>query len=228
MASDFSSIWQSFRSELASRNERLDGELAAVWRELDAILESQRQSFPSPGAWRWEYGKIDSLRALFEDAAPTLLAEPMQCYRKARPQERVLAALDDYEAGLASIIRRLPAAVEVSGRDLADTLRPEARGRIRAVWRRWQRRPRTVPLRAIAEAHFQRQREQRAEWIGTYLLVLAQASLAVGVRQDRCPARALRQDCPSAAGGANATLSQSAAAREGLGGAGRLRGGHCR
>jgi len=179
MASDFSSIWQSFLSELASRNERLDGELAAAWRELDAILESQKQSFPAPGAWRWEYGKIDALRALFDKAAPALLAEPMQRYRKARPQERVLAALEDYEAGIAVSIRRLPAAVEVSGRDLADTLRPEARGRIRAVWRRWQRRPRTVPLRAIAEAHFQRQREQRAEWIGTYLLVLAQASLAV-------------------------------------------------
>jgi hypothetical protein len=36
-----------------------------------------------------------------------------------------------------------------------------------------------MPLRAIAEAHFRRQREQRANWIGAYLLVLAQASLAV-------------------------------------------------
>jgi hypothetical protein len=166
MASDFSSVWQSFSSELANRNERLAAELTAAWRDLDSVLEGQRQCFPTEEQWHWEYGKIDSLRSLFEEAAGPLLAEPMQRYRKAKPQQRVLAALEDHEAGLASIIRQLPGSIEVSGREVADVLRPKARGRIRAVWRRWQRRPRAMPLRAIAEAHFRRQREQRAKWIG--------------------------------------------------------------
>ncbi len=162
-----------------ARNQRLLDELNAAWKDLDAILESQKDSFPVPGPWRWEYAKIESLRALFEEAAETLLSEPLRRYRKARPQQRVLAALEDHEAALAAIIRQLPGSMEVAGRDLAATLRPEAHARFRGTLRRLQRRPRPVPLRLIAERHFQAQRLDWAEATGTLLLVLAQASLAV-------------------------------------------------
>jgi hypothetical protein len=142
MPAEFPEVWQSFQAQLVARNQRLLDEVTSAWKELDAILESQKDTFPTPGPWNWQYAKLDSLRTLFEEAAETHLSDPMRRYRKARPQQRVLTALEDHEAALAAINRQLPHTIEVAGRDLAATLRPEAHVRFRGMLRRLPSRSR--------------------------------------------------------------------------------------
>jgi hypothetical protein len=171
--------WQLVSSELEARNERLGSELAAAWNDLSVLLEEVRGALPAQDAPKSEAGKLDSLRALWGELGTPFVLLPVGRCDRLRPQERALAAIEDHRAGIDDLIRQLPATLQVSGSELAETLGPLAGGRWRSYPLRWRRKPRTAFIRAASQAFLQRWQLRQARLHGELLLILAQACLAL-------------------------------------------------
>ncbi len=171
--------WQSLSSDLGARNERLSRELEGAWRGLHGLLQQVQSEFPEQDGPSWDAGKLESLRSLFGDFGGRFVVAPLGRCDRMRPQERALAAIEDHRAGLDDLIRQLPATLQVSGSELAETVGALAGGRWRSYPVRWRRKPRTVYIRAASRAFLQHWQLRQARLHGELLLILAQGCLAL-------------------------------------------------
>ncbi|HTQ57911.1 MAG TPA: ATP-binding protein [Bryobacteraceae bacterium] len=178
-------LWSGFCNELESRTAHLAGEFSAAWRDLAALIAAQRDAFailnkPEPPADRPQ-----SLAAFFEGVAPVLLAEPLAVYARKRPIARSLAAMEEYESNLEDLLRRLPRAAELSGRELAG-LSSGSRRSLAGLYRPFQRRPRPIRLREAVSDHIQERILRRAALDGAFQLLLAQSAFHLLVPWQAC------------------------------------------
>jgi hypothetical protein len=171
-----SGIWTEFCKELHARTGQLTGEFAGAWRDIAALTAAQRESFESLPMPPRPADRPQVLEAFFAEASPTLLTEPLALYGQRRPLQRCLAALENHEAVLDDLLRRLPKTTEISGRGLIEICSADRRPRV-ASWRALQTKPRTVQLRDAVEDHLQRVILGRAALDGAFQLLMAQASL---------------------------------------------------
>ena len=175
---NFTDIWNQLRTEVQTRNSRLEAEYRAAWGDLSALLHDASIAVQNEVRSTIAPGQISALEGFLNDAGQRLAFDAIKTFRKIRPQERALAALDAHESGLEDLVRRLPETVVVSGRELVDALGPERFSRLSAYW--MGRRERIdLPLRAVLQAHCIDEAERRAGLDGAFFLALSQVSLAL-------------------------------------------------
>ncbi|MEX2301395.1 MAG: ATP-binding protein [Bryobacterales bacterium] len=177
--SELSQLWESFSGDFEARNQRLIEELQASWQDLAGLLDAVEPELAWAGERKWEAGKLDSLRALFGEAANRMLLAPLARNERLRPQGRALAAIEDHRAALDDLTRHLPATLEVIGRELAETVGPLAAASWRSYPLRWRRKPRPAHVRAASRLFLQSWQRRQAKLQGELLLWMAQASLAL-------------------------------------------------
>jgi hypothetical protein len=119
--------WRTLRERVDGRNARLVSELRAAWEAMSGLLSRQvetlRQIPESPAD-----GDFQALGVIFESCGSKLLLEPAAEYRRMNPQQRVLSAFDDYDRGIADIIRTMPEFVTVSGSGWSEIIGIEGMG----------------------------------------------------------------------------------------------------
>ncbi len=172
----FLEIWQLLQLELEARNRQLQSRYETVFSDLsttvqDEVISVQQQDVPTSRP-----GEISSIRSFVQGAGKPLLFEPIRSFRRARPQERVLEAIENHDAGLDDLIRRVPQTVNISGPELVDVMGPHIASRV-SRYLLLKRDRVTLPLRRIVELQFLSESEQRSKLDGTLLLFLSQSSL---------------------------------------------------
>ncbi len=193
MGREFQDIWQQFQVALETRKERLLKEMTAASENIDALLSEVQEAFLPAEGWQWQPGQLSSMQSLFDQTAESLLGKAWARYQKLRPQQRALNALEEYQSGLDVAVRRLPATVEISGRELVEVLGPTVRSRLRSRLLHWRGKPRPLPLRAVVRNRLHRQALRRAKLDGAYFLSLARATLDLLDPWQVVRAEALRQ-----------------------------------
>ena len=173
----FEQAWSGFRDQFQVRAARLADEVTAAWDDVRSLTEALAESLDSIVAAEPPPAKIESLEALFGDRGKHLLSEPLAVYRKKRPLQRVLSAIEQYDAALDDLVRQLPAGAQVSGRRLVELVAPETGARFRKRWLGWQESPRSLGLRNIVSAHLRRDAWRRAVADGAFQVLLAKSSL---------------------------------------------------
>jgi hypothetical protein len=177
--SELSQLWESLSSDFEARNQRLIEELQSSWQDLSGLLDAVDPELPWAGERHWEAGKLDSLRALFGESANRMLLATLARNERLRPQGRALAAIEDHRAALDDLTRQLPATLEATGRELAETVGPLAAASWRSYPLRWRRKPRPAHVRAASRLFLQSWLRRQAKLQGELLLWMAQASLAL-------------------------------------------------
>ena len=129
----FQSIWKWLHMEAAARSSQFLAEWNAAWADLESLLQAQAAAFERAAQSVPDPADPASLQHLMGAPASALLFEPVQAYRKARPYERALAALENYQAGIEDLVRGLPHTIAVRGPELLETLHPVHASRFRAV-----------------------------------------------------------------------------------------------
>ena len=173
----FRKTLEALRGEVEVRNQRLAAECEAAWAGLAGILYGQSITMKAEDRPTAKL-KIESLRALMSGPARRLLIEPVMVFRKTRPQERTLAAIDTHESGLEDLVRLLPPVVELTGEELIAAVGEEAGTALRRLLLR-RGGTMELPLRRIAELHFLEEASGRARLEGEFLLALAKGCVAI-------------------------------------------------
>jgi AAA ATPase domain len=179
MADDesFQSIWKWLQMEAAARSSQFASEWNAAWADLAALLHAQAAAFERAAPSVPDSGGPTTLRHLMGATANEMLFEPVHAYRKARPYERALAALENYQAGIEDLVRGLPHAVAVRGPDLLETLDPVNTSRLRGYVLGRLHQPAQLAIRSIVERQFINDAKARIATDGAFLLTLAKGPL---------------------------------------------------
>ncbi len=204
----FPAIWNWLQTEAAARSKQFAAELDAAWDDIASLLHAQTATFESLATSTLEQASHTSLRRLMDDTASGLLFEPVHAFRKSRPQERALTALENYQTGIEDLVRRLPQTIAVRGHELLETL-PVTAPRLRRFLLGRRRHPVQLPVRAIVERHFILAAKARIGADGAFLLALAKGSLLL-----LAPWQAIRHEAirwPPQPGAADQTLSENQA-----------------
>jgi hypothetical protein len=173
----FSSTWEWLQTEVEARSSQYAAELEAAWAELASLLHAQIAAFERETSSVAQHTGLTSLRHLMSDVADRLLFEMVHFYRKVRPQERALAALETYEAGLEDLTRSLPQTIAVQGQDLLEVLQVGSLSRLGRYLLKRRRSPVQLPIRQIVESRLLSDAKDRTELDGAYFFALARGSL---------------------------------------------------
>lgn len=179
MADDqsFSAIWERLQTEATARSRQFASELEGAWADMASLLHAQATLFEREIEPAAQPSGLASLHRLMSETARPLLLEMVHAYRKARPQEMALAALENYQTGLEDMVRTLPHTVAVSGQEMLEALDP---GKA-PYWRRYLLRRRSqraqLPVRSIVERQVLLDAEVRTAMDAAYFLALAKGSL---------------------------------------------------
>lgn len=171
-----SEAWKTFRNDLTALDGRLATELAAAWSEVSALVQSVTTASLAPASAELQ-PSVELLQRLFDEDGERLLFDPVSVYKKRKPYERALSAIQNHAAALDDLVRQLPVFVSLPGREIADLAGPEHGASWRARWLRWQRSARAIPLRAMAAGYLERRTLRRAKLDGDFQLTLAQSCL---------------------------------------------------
>lgn len=169
-------IWTEFGEELLSRSARLAAELQRAWSDVSSLTALQRDAFSGIGDPELARDQPRSFDEIYAQAAQALLTGPLTAYGQRRPLQRSLAAMEEYDSVLGDLCRRLPPAVELSGRELVEITGVDRFSRA-GFWRSLERGRTVVSLRGAVADHLQRMALARASLDGAFQLLLAQASL---------------------------------------------------
>ncbi|MGA2327174.1 MAG: ATP-binding protein [Bryobacteraceae bacterium] len=171
-----SEAWNTFRNDLAAQDDRLATELAAAWVDASSLVQAVTAASPAKESVEPE-PSVESLQRLFDEDGKRLLVDPLSAYKKRKPYERALSAIQNHAAALDDLVRQLPVSVSIPGSELAGLAGPEHGASWRARWLRWQRSARAIPLRTIVADHLERRTLRRAKLDGAFQLTLAQSCL---------------------------------------------------
>ncbi len=170
--------WAEFVERLRWLNDRLLSELENCWQDVRRLLQDQLrlcEAFSTPDLEPPDLHTVATARARI---ARELLHEPFSQWERRRLDRQVLMAIELYDRRVEDAIRALPETISVNGPEAIALL---GEGASPGWWRlaALRRAPRSVPLRALIEAEFQRQLLQRLEIEGHYFLALTLAIRAV-------------------------------------------------
>lgn len=168
--------WNTFRHDLAAQDGRLAAELAAAWGDMTSLVQAVTTAPLAPASAELQ-PSVESLERLFDEDGKRLLFDPLSAYKKRKPYERALSAIQTHAAALDDLVRQLPVAISIPGRELAAMAGQEHGAPWRARWLRWQRSARVIPLRAIVADCVERRALRRATLDGAFQLALAQSCL---------------------------------------------------
>ncbi|MBN1568218.1 MAG: hypothetical protein JXA73_10250 [Acidobacteria bacterium] len=193
--SDFSSLWLRFIDELDARHQRFYSEIEACWNNLAALLQKQADRISNGG---WEHppaGNLSSVLDVAKTEGAIFLFDPMLALKKARPQERALNAIDDYQSGIEDIVRLLPKTISVSRKDLQNSLNWKGK-RFRHLLLHLRRKPVSFRLREAVRQILLEHSAQRAKCDGRLLLLLSRGTLSLLI-----PWQFMRNDALKVLGG---------------------------
>ncbi len=151
----------------------LIGGLEEAWRDLTSIIESQTKSLdstPVPPVARWD---LNLFRAARQDLSTRLFSEPEVLWDRRRPYKRALSVVENYETGLADLVRSAPESA-VAGSDVREFLRKHAVAGLRFRLAMF-RVGRELPVRALLEMAFARRVEAWSPIEGRFLWAMAQS-----------------------------------------------------
>ncbi len=179
MAADqsFSRTWEWLLAEVEARSNQYAAELEAAWSELASLLHAQVAAFERETSSAAPHSGLASLRRLMSEVADRVLFEMVHAFRKARPQERALAALETYESGLEDLTRSLPQAMDVQGQELLEALHLGSVSGLGRYLLRRRRAPVELPMRQIVEGRLLLDAKIRTGLDAAYFLALARGSL---------------------------------------------------
>ena len=204
----FSAIWNSLETEVEALSSRFVSEWEAAWAELASMLRAQVVAFEREANPVTHKSDLVSLRILMSDAASRLLFEIVHSYRSSQPQQRALTALENYQAGVEDLVRRLPQTMAVPGADLAGTLHLGNPSWLRRFLLQKRGSLVQVPIRPIVESRLLSDAQARVELDGRYFLTLAKGSvLLLG------PWQALRQQVLQRSANQDSTLQGATLSR---------------
>ena len=133
-APSLAAVWTSLQDEYRSHLEKLQLEMVSSWGSLEEATNQVQGAFDSAAANRWEADRIASLESYFGKEAQSLLLEPLRVRLQAKPQHRVIRALERFGTAVEDMMRQLPTTLAVSGQDLVNTLGSDADGSLRPNW----------------------------------------------------------------------------------------------
>lgn len=177
-SSDFSALWTRFHDELNARQQRLYSEIEASWSSLHSILQKHADKISSLESPDYSAGSLSSVRALAKAQGSTFLLEPLLLLKKARPQERALNAIEEYQSGIDDLLRLLPTALTVSRKDLDKCLDWKRRP-LRRIFLSIGRKPLSLNLRAVVSQILLDHSARRAKCDGQMQLLLSRTSLSL-------------------------------------------------
>ena len=178
MTNDFSAVWNTFCNELETRNRRLHKEIEGCWNSLDSILQKQAEKF-TPGDWgNLPKDTLQSILEVIRAKSSDLVLGPLILLRKARSLERVTSAVGNYPNDIEDLLRLLPSTLEIPPNDLADCLSLKGRGVARFV-PGFGKNSRSFYVRDAARQALYRYLNERIQWDGRLILLLARASLTL-------------------------------------------------
>ena len=169
--------WQPFREAYALRSRRLSVDLAAAWEDIRTAMRALAAALTGlDGAVPPATG-MPALQALLGDQAEALLVQPVSSLQRKRPLQRALGAIQNFDAGLDDLVRQLPAAVRVSGKEIAELAAADVKPNWRMRRMGWRKSARDLLLRDLFRGRLPGMRLQRSPREGRFLVLLARACL---------------------------------------------------
>ena len=175
---DFRVVWPALQAELDACERSFLAHCESVWRDLEGLLKQAEQQLGAVAYATGDEGKLASIENLLTGPGQALLFDPCERLRKARPLERVLQAIEQHESAVQDILRRVPASVSISGREMSEIVGSSVAAALRKRLLSFFPKPRELPLRRTLRAHFERRLSKRARLDGAYFVLLGQACLA--------------------------------------------------
>ncbi len=178
MAKNFSETWQELQSSLLAAGGALLGACDQSFERLEELRTELATTFrdaepPSPTPDR-----IESLGALYADAAQPLLHQPLSTHHSIQAQAKVAQAFETYVVAIEELIVGSPIEVSASETELVENLgRRAADSWITKSFRKPEAR--RVPVRATLSRALHRRRTQLLRRIGEVLLRFAQLEEAL-------------------------------------------------
>jgi hypothetical protein len=169
-------LWTSFCNEFQARGERLNREFSAAWKDLRSSLEALKAKSESLASGVAP-PNLAALGILLGEDADAFLKEPLSAHLRARPAQRALSALQDYDNGLEDIVRPLPKRTIVTPAGLGSLTGERANSWAHKQWLRWRKRNLLLPARDLLWHEILKVRLTRCETDGEFQLVLARASV---------------------------------------------------
>ncbi len=204
---DFVSIWDAFIGELDGRNQRLCSEIRASWKSLDGLLQKSAERIADEAWPSLPKGSLSSILEITKTRGSIALFEPLLALRKARPLERTLSAIENYQAGIDDVVRLLPQNTLVSRENLADRLDWKGK-RIRRFFLKFGRKPLALSMRALIQQALLDQSVARSKRDGRMILLLVRSTLLLLV-----PWQVMRDDALNALGADQGNPHDVSAAR---------------
>jgi len=178
VTNDFSAVWNAFCNELETRNSRLHKEIEGCWKSLDSILQKQAEKLILGDWGNLPKDTLQSILDVIRGKSSDLLFGPMILLRKARSLERVTSAVENYPNDIEDLLRLLPATLEISRNDLAGCLSLKGRSVGDYVFG-FGKSSRLFYVRDAARQVLYRHLNERIQWDGRAILLLARASLSL-------------------------------------------------
>jgi hypothetical protein len=178
VSSDFVSIWDIFSTELDARNQRLSSEIKASWKNLDGLLLKHAENITSEAWQSLPKGTLSSILDLAKTKGSIVLLEPLLSLRKARPLERALSAIENYQTDIEDVVRLLPQVITVSRSSLSDKLNWKGKP-FRRLSLHMSRKPLSFSMRSVIRQVLLEHSVTRTKLDGRILLLLARATLSL-------------------------------------------------
>jgi hypothetical protein len=187
-------VWNRLGDELIECRTRLQRELCAIRDDLISLVSHQLahlSTLANPS------GSLDELAAVYHGQAPLLLFTAYESFQKLRPQQRALAALDDYDRSIDQLIFAMPETLGWAEPGWADLTARLSRAR-RALLRLHRRQDGVVRSAIVYGARRHRIARRRID--GRLLCALGHLSLELLTPWDALRRACLAQQPSPAAG----------------------------
>ncbi len=170
-------VFEELFHALESRSAFLTSELVYACQDVFSLLDAVDAAFGSMEPPNDLAERLDSLEVLFTAAARSLADTALNAQAQRRPQQRALTAIQEFDSGIEDDVRLLPRTIQISGRDLVESLGARASSTLAPRWRELWQRARPLELRDTVSDHLQRFVLARSGLDGELMLALSQTML---------------------------------------------------
>jgi hypothetical protein len=169
--------WERLLNESENCSAQLNSKLSESWQSLHKLFVRQMEAFEVVSQLGFDFTSFAGAVTIAGPQAQSLLIEPIESYRRERPQQRTLEALENWDRVMEGMISAMPESLSMTAEEwlaLAGTTGMNLRLRLRM---KWLPEPVDVAFRENLLYGFQLLRASRVRPEGRLMRLLAECSL---------------------------------------------------